>query len=122
MVFFRKHINLVFLLLLPAVCFLLYNSAVNIHAHQVKGSIVIHAHPFSKEPDSESPSPNHQHSDFEFFILDKIFSFFLFVFGSFSVAMLILLVRENIRISVPILDIRNTFFINQSLRAPPFQI
>ncbi len=43
------------------------------HLHKLpNGSLVVHAHPFSKSSNPESPVQNHQHTKVELLILDNL--------------------------------------------------
>ena len=51
---------------------MLINKAVYIHVHVLPdGSVVTHAHPFSKKSENGRQS-GHQHSNLEFFLLDQL--------------------------------------------------
>lgn len=51
---------------------MLVNKAVYIHVHVLPdGTLITHAHPFNKTPDS-SQSQKHQHSSLEFFLLQEL--------------------------------------------------
>uniref|UniRef100_UPI003216EA35 hypothetical protein n=1 Tax=uncultured Draconibacterium sp. TaxID=1573823 RepID=UPI003216EA35 len=61
MAFIRKHINLLFVFVLPVYFYIVQNSIQNKHTHVYANGIVItHSHPIDKE--SDVPTNNHKHS------------------------------------------------------------
>jgi len=121
MKFFRKYVIFQFLIIFPAVCLLLYNSAVNMHVHQVKGSIISHAHPFSKKADLPAPFANHQHSKLEYIVLDKILNFFVFIICIAGIIELKAHLNSSIKIIIPEFSIQNIYHLSKNLRAPPYR-
>lgn len=121
MSFFRKHIIILFFLIFPAVCYLMYNTAANIHSHSYRGKIITHAHPFSKDADSGTPLKTHNHSDFTFFLLDKVFYFFFFVVCGLGIVAYFALSLKNNIFHFSQVPSRNIFLKYTKLRAPPVQ-
>ncbi len=118
--FFRHHIKYLFILIFPAVCILLYNSAVNIHSHQLNGNIITHAHPYTHHPESPvSPIQNHKHTSFEFFVLNKVFLLFLTLVACIAAFQLILSFNKKQRYIQPISPKRYLYFSTKNPRAPP---
>ena len=123
MKFFRRYNKLILLLVFPAICLLFYNNNANWHQHQLdNGGIASHAHPFSKQTESPTPFQKHNHSESEYFILDKIIQFFLFLVVVFYVLNTILPLKRTFDILL-ILKIpcqKHWFIIND--RAPPLNL
>lgn len=75
--------NILLLLMLPAVCWLFFNTTANRHIHVMSGGYVIsHAHPFHKDYQDAFPLngqefPSHQHTKKELLLL-SLFSELLF--------------------------------------------
>ena len=120
--FFRKGIKYLVYLILPAVCYLIYNSAANIHSHQFHGNVVTHAHPFSKNTDSTAPVQNHNHTKIQFFALDQVISFFFFLICNAGALLLIQKVHKSRLFCFDAITTRNVYYKNRNLRAPPFQL
>lgn len=60
------------ILLIAVITALMINRVVYSHIHVLSnGSLVSHAHPFSKSAESK-PDSSHQHSNIEFFLLDQL--------------------------------------------------
>ena len=71
------------ILLIVAVVALMINSVVYTHIHVLyNGSVVTHAHPFSKCTEG-NPDSSHQHSNTELFLLDQLHTLILFVSALF---------------------------------------
>ena len=118
--FFRQHIKYLFILLFPAASILLYNSAVNIHSHQLNGNIVTHAHPYSSnDKDPTTPFQNHKHTSLEFLLLNKIFNLFLTIVIGIAAFQIILLSNYD-KISILLKPVLQVQHISSShSRAPP---
>ena len=68
------------LLLLPAVMWLFFNTAVNRHIHILSdGFVISHSHPFANKLSDSSPLQTHQHTEKELLLLG-IFSAVVFSF------------------------------------------
>ncbi len=64
MAFIRKHINILFVFILPVYFYIVQNSILNKHTHvYANGIVVTHSHPFNKE--SNEPINKHDHSKTE---------------------------------------------------------
>jgi len=120
--FFRKHIVILFFLIFPAVCYLMYNTVANIHSHNYKGKIITHAHPVSKEVDSQIPVKTHNHTDYSFFLLDKVFYFFFYVVCGLGVMTYFVITFKKRLYQHFQIPFRNIFFNYTNLRAPPVQL
>ncbi len=71
------------ILLIVAMVALMINRVVYAHIHVLhNGSVVTHAHPFSKSPEG-NPDSSHQHSNTELFLLDQLHTLILFVSAAF---------------------------------------
>jgi len=119
--FFRKHIKYLFVLVFPAVCFLFYNTAINIHSHQLNGSIITHAHPFEKNSESSTPFQSHHHNSTELFLLDKVFLLFVTIISGIIAFKILLSFQLQNRIILPVSSVRKIFLLTDKSRAPPYQ-
>ena len=71
------------ILLIVAMAALMINRVVYTHIHVLyNGSVVTHAHPFSKSTEG-NPDSSHQHSNTELFLLDQLHNLILFVSAAF---------------------------------------
>jgi len=62
--FIRRHINILFVFILPVYFYIVQNSIQNKHTHvYANGIVVTHAHPINKG--GESPINEHKHSERE---------------------------------------------------------
>lgn len=118
--FFRRHIKYLFILIFPAVCILLYNSAVNIHSHRLNGNIITHAHPYNNNPESPtSPVQNHKHTSFEFFVLNKVFVLFLTLVGCIAAFQIIFSFSTERLTIIPLSQKKQSYYSTDNSRAPP---
>jgi hypothetical protein len=63
--------------LVSIVGLLTLNNVLFMHMHRLaNGSLVVHAHPFSKSNQPDSSAKSHQHSKVEFQFLDSLLLFF----------------------------------------------
>jgi hypothetical protein len=63
--------------LVSIVGLLTINNALFLHMHRLaNGSLVVHAHPFSKSNQTDSAAKSHQHSKVEFQFLDSLLLLF----------------------------------------------
>jgi hypothetical protein len=61
------------LLLLPAICWLFVNAAINQHSHILhSGYVITHAHPFTADKNPTSPYQSHKHSSAGYFFLSTV--------------------------------------------------
>lgn len=64
MAFIRRHINILFVFILPVYLYIVQNSIQNEHTHvYANGMVVTHSHPVDCQ--EESPIKNHEHSTSE---------------------------------------------------------
>ena len=118
--YFRKHIKYLFLLIFPAVCILFYNTAINIHSHQLGGNIITHAHPFTKNSETSPPFQNHQHTTVELFLLSKVFYLFATIIICIAAFKILLSFQNKTRLIIPVSPIRESFPSFDKSRAPPY--
>ncbi len=120
MKFFRRINKLILILVFPALCLLFYNNTANWHLHQLKqGIITEHAHPFSKQADSNTPFQKHKHSTSEYFILDSIFNFLLILIISLFFLKIILNSSNVNNNPVQLLVNTREFWFGRNYRGPP---
>ncbi len=119
MTIFRQHKKYLFYLVFPAVCFLFYNSAINIHSHKSNGNIITHAHPFSKTTENQTPFQNHKHTSLELFFFDKIFFLFSTLVCSLALIQIFLSIILQARIKTPGFSLQSIFTPFDNSRAPP---
>lgn len=66
---FKKAISYLMIVL---IAMLIANRAIYVHSHVLSdGTVITHAHPFSKNTSNDS-SPKHRHSSYEFFVLHQL--------------------------------------------------
>ncbi len=118
MVFCKKYRFSIATILLPAICFLMWNSIANLHTHHLSNGVIIsHAHPYKKLPDNQQ----HSHNNQEIFFLQQITTF-LFCFLSVVIAIVVPLTKENVfeQLVLP-RYVQITWFLYPN-RAPPVQL
>jgi len=116
---FRQHIEYLFFLVLPAVCILLYNSAINVHSHQLNGKIITHAHPYTKSNQSSSPFEEHKHSTVELFLLNKVFHLFSTIVIALIAFQILLTYKNKSSIIFEIFSIKESILLSKVPRGPP---
>ena len=104
------------ILLIVAMAALMINRIVYTHIHVLyNGSVVTHAHPFSKSTEG-NPDSSHQHSNPELFLLNQLYPLILFV----SAAFILKLFAASTGFIEPATERLFTAFVPHSLgRAPP---
>jgi hypothetical protein len=64
MAFIRKHINILFVFILPVYFYIVQNSILNKHTHvYANGIVVTHSHPFNKESNERANKHNHSKTE-----------------------------------------------------------
>jgi len=107
-------------ILLPAMCWLFINSAINWHYHQLTyGNIISHAHPYQKQNNETSPFQSHHHSDIEYIILELICHLLFFITSLFAALSLFRPFFNRIKsiynLSPPVKE----FYFIRNYHAPP---
>lgn len=107
------------ILLIVVMSALIFNKVVYIHIHVLPdGSMVTHAHPYSKGSDG-NPAPRHQHSNLELFLLYQMDVLIL----SVSAASVLKQTAKSICVPKPVTDhFLSTFVPFLPERAPPICI
>ena len=104
------------LMLAGIVILLALNNSFFLHAHKMAdGSIVYHAHPFSKHNDT-NPLKTHQHGAIDMVLLNSLS---LFVFALALVVAVIAIEKVRIYIPLKITGFRQDYYIHLNGRAPP---
>ncbi|NOQ24171.1 MAG: hypothetical protein GQ564_02315 [Bacteroidales bacterium] len=114
--------NLVVLVLLPALCWLFFNSVYNRHFHKSAIGITIsHAHPYHKGEDcSNTPFESHKHTENDFILYDIISNVILLIVITAGAFILFLkkLQPEYKLIIQERLD-KSYYYLLQEYRGPP---
>ena len=112
------------LIVLPAVCWLFFNSIYYRHLHQEStGFYISHAHPYDimGEKESESSIPNHEHSESEYFIINLFSNSILTkIIIFFAVCGVIISQAGNLFFPIKQGEIQKSYYFVNSSRAPPF--
>ncbi|MEN8230687.1 MAG: hypothetical protein ABFS38_21200 [Bacteroidota bacterium] len=81
--FFRHRQKDLSILLIIVMAALMFNKVLYTHIHVLpNGSVVTHAHPFSKSTEG-NPASSHQHSNTELFLLNQLNILMFFISAAF---------------------------------------
>ena len=119
----NRYIKIFVLILIPALCWLSFNSIYYRHLHKLSTGLTIsHAHPFDKAEDcSSSPFASHNHTEDEYVLYDIISdTLLLIVIAAFAsilffeklINKFLLLIKERFT--------KSYFYLLQEYRGPPY--
>lgn len=108
------------LLLLPAVCWLFVNAAINQHSHILhSGYVITHAHPYTADKSHTSPFPSHKHSSAGYFFLSTVSNPATIFAAILAVLSLELFKTATIRFALIHKSLQKQFNHHHSTRGPP---
>lgn len=113
--------KILILILLPALCWLFFNSIYYRHLHELPTGITIsHAHPYDKSDDClNTPFTSHTHTEDEFVFYDIISNIILLIIIS---GLVLILFLEKLRDDIKIVQgkiIKLNYYLLQKYRGPP---
>lgn len=120
----KKRLNrFIVMLLLPAICWLFVNAAINQHSHiLISGEVITHAHPYSADKNPASPYQSHNHSNTSYFFLSTISNPATVFAAIIAILSIELFKAAIIRFGIIEKSIQKTFFYVNNSRGPPMNI
>jgi len=118
-----RVIKFIAMILLPAICWLFINAAINQHSHVlVSGEVITHAHPFTADKNTTTPYQSHKHSKSSFFLLSTISNPATVFAAIIAVLSIKLFKTATIRFAIIEKSIQKTFYNVNNSRGPPTNI
>ena len=115
----RKTGKFWLVLILPAIVWLIINSAVNGHYHKLQnGKIIHHCHPYKHNENNNSPFEDHHHSNAEYYIIDLI-SNTIVLLSSFFIFHSITFAYKYINCLIVLLIPPKEYYFSNNYRSPP---
>ena len=116
----QKVRSIIALLLLPAVCWLFINAAINQHSHVLhSGYVITHAHPYTADKSHTSPFQSHKHSSAGYFFLSTVSNPATIFAAILAALSLELFKTATVRFALIHKSLQKQFNHHYSTRGPP---
>lgn len=87
--------RLIAIAMIGFIVLIIANKSMYLHTHKLaNGTIVTHAHPYNKTDDSK-PFKKHSHTNFEFYVLHNIDTFFYTTYLAFSILLVCKILEQK---------------------------